>query len=76
MVDEQHAICISDNALDHKSPMYIDTAMGDTVQIGYVITGKTEFQRNNGQWVKQYIDLWVKILTVINTDFNVDKRGN
>lgn len=68
-VDEQHYISISDSALKHKSPMYIDTATGDAVQVGYVITGKTEFQRDNGEWVTQFIDLWVEILTVTETKF-------
>lgn len=68
-VDEQHYISISDSALKHKSPMYIDTATGDAVQVGYVITGKTEFQRDNDEWVTQFIDLWVEILTVTETKF-------
>lgn len=60
---------IPDNALKHKSPMYIDTATGDAVQVGFVITGKTEFQRDNGEWVTQFIDLWVEILTITETKF-------
>lgn len=70
MVDERHYISISDNALKHKSPMYIDTATGGgAVQVGFVITGKTEFQRDNGEWVTQFIDLWVEILTITETKF-------
>ena len=50
--------------------MYIDTVSGDSKQIGFVITGQCEFEdRYNYKWSKQYIDLWVSILTVIDTDF-------
>lgn len=65
---EEHYISISPNALKYKNPMYIDTPTG-AKQCGYVITGKTDFQRDSGEWVSQYIDLWVSILTVIDTDF-------
>lgn len=67
-VEEEHYISISPNALKYKNPMYIDTPTG-AKQCGYVITGKTDFQRDSGEWVSQYIDLWVSILTVIDTDF-------
>jgi hypothetical protein len=41
--------------------MYVDTENG-VKQVGYVITGKTEFEdRNNYKWSTQYIDLWVTI---------------
>ena len=40
--------------------MYIDTKDG-AKQIGYVITGKTEFDNDRRGWVTQYIDLWVTI---------------
>ena len=49
--------------------MYVDTQDG-VKQVGYVITGKTEFEdRDNYKCSKQYIDLWVTILTVADTDF-------
>lgn len=60
---------ISDRAIKNKSPMYRDTADGEAVQVGWVITGKTEFQRDSGEWVSQYIDLWVEVLTIVDTDF-------
>ena len=44
-------------------------AIDGTKQIGYVITGKTEFQDNFGRWTEQYIDLWVNIVTVIDMEF-------
>lgn len=68
-VKDKFYIDISRNAIKNKSPMYIDTPSGEAKQIGYVITGKTDFQRDSGEWVAQYIDLWVSVLTVIDTDF-------
>ena len=34
-----------------------------------LITGKTEIQDDSYKWGNQYIDLWVTILTVIETNF-------
>lgn len=48
--------------------MYIDTESGEK-QIGFVITGKTDFQTDSGRWVSHYIDLWVEVLTVVDTEF-------
>ena len=49
--------------------MYIDTDTGEK-QVGYVITGKTDFEdRVNYKWSVQYIDLWVTILTIVDTIF-------
>lgn len=68
-VEEQHYITVSKNAIKNKSEMFVDTDNG-VKQVGYVITGKTEFEnRDNYKWSAQYIDLWVTILTVIDTDF-------
>lgn len=67
-VTNEHYISISDNAAKNKSPMYIDTPTG-TKQKGYVITAKTDFQDDFGRWTAQYIDLWIDILTVTETDF-------
>ena len=70
IVTEECYIEISNNAMKNKSPMYVDTKDGETKQIGYVITGKTEFEdRDNYRWSTQYIDLWVRILTVVDTEF-------
>lgn len=68
-VEDRHYIAISNNAMKTKEPMYIDTPTGKPKQCGYVITGKTEFQDDFGNWTSQYIDLWVSVLTVIDTDF-------
>ena len=70
IVMDRDYIEISENALRCKNPMYIDTSTGEAKQVGYVITGKTEFEdRENYRWSTQYIDLWVTILTVITTEF-------
>ena len=61
---EDHCVSISDNALKTKSPMYIDTKEG-VKQVGYVITGKTDFQDDrNYSWSTQYVDLWVNIVEI------------
>ena len=68
-VEDKHYISISDNALKNKDAMYIDTENGSK-QVGYVITAKTDFQDDrSGKWATQYIDLWVDILTVVDTEF-------
>ena len=68
-VEEKHYITISKNAIKNKSEMFVDTDNGSK-QVGYVITGKTEFEdRDNYRWSEQYIDLWVTILTVTDTEF-------
>ena len=70
IVMDRDYIEISENALRCKNPMYIDTSTGEVKQVGYVITGKTEFEdRENYRWSTQYIDLWVNIITVIETEF-------
>lgn len=69
IVEEKYYISISDNAIKNKSPMYAENKHGEDMQIGFVFTGKTDFQDNNYKWSTQYIDLWVQILTVTKTDF-------
>lgn len=71
IVAEKYYIDISANAIKNKSVMYVDTPDGDAKQVGYVITGKTEFEdRENYKWSTQFIDLWVSVLTVVETDFS------
>ena len=69
IVENKYYITVSDNALRNKSEMYVDTKGGDPRQIGYVITGQMEFEASNYKWSKQYIDLWVEIITTTETDF-------
>lgn len=63
-------INISKNAIKNKSEMFVDLSNGGAKQVGYVITGKTEFDRGDySGYSTQYIDLWVTILTVVDTVF-------
>ena len=67
---EKHYISISKNAIKNKSEMFADLLDGSVKQVGYVITGKTEFDRGDySGYSTQYIDLWVTILTVVDTVF-------
>ena len=61
-VQDRDYIKISDTALRKKTKMFRTQCDGTQEQIGYVITGKTEFPdyEHNG-WTEQYIDLWVTI---------------
>ena len=69
LVKEDSYIEISDNAMKNKNNMYVDTVDG-TKQVGYVITASTEFEDEvNYKWTKQYIDLWVNIMTIADTEF-------
>lgn len=69
-VKEKYFINISKNAIKNKSEMFADLSDGSVKQVGYVITGKTEFDRGDySGYSTQYIDLWVTILTVVDTVF-------
>lgn len=69
-VEEKHCIIISKNAIKNKSEMFADLLDGSVKQVGYVITGKTEFDRGDySGYSTQYIDLWITILTVVDTVF-------
>lgn len=69
-VEEKHFINISKNAIKNKSEMFADMSDGSVKQVGYVITGKTEFDRGDySGYSTQYIDLWITILTVVDTVF-------
>ena len=71
IVREKFYIDISNNALKTKRRMYRDLKSGGCKQVGYVLTGSTEFETDNysGVWVKQFIDLWVEIQTITETTF-------
>ena len=60
---------ITKNAIKNKKAMYIDNESGDAEQCGYVITASQYFQDDDGKVSKQYIDLWITILTVVPTKF-------
>ena len=70
LVKEKHYIIISKNAIKNKSEMFVDLSNGGVKQVGYVITGKTEFDKGDYTgYSTQYIDLWITILTVVDTVF-------
>ena len=67
-VSSKDYIEISANAIRTRRPMYIDMPEGPR-QVGYVITGKTEMQREDGTWSTQYIDLWINVDIITPADF-------
>lgn len=61
---------IAGKTIKNKSEMFVDLSDGNVKQVGYVITGKTEFDKGDYTgYSTQYIDLWVTILTVVDTVF-------
>lgn len=68
-VENDHYINISRNALKTKRPMFVDLKAGGAKQVGYVITGQADFETENYRWRKQYVDLWVEVITTTDTDF-------
>ena len=72
-VQERDYISISDHAIKNPAPMYRDTKSGESVQVGYVITAKTDFDDNRRRRVTQYIDLWVTIHEIKNPFKEVTK---
>lgn len=67
---EECGVSISQNAIKSKAAMFVDMPDGSAKQVGYIITGKTEFDKGDYTgWSTQYIDLWVTILTVVDTVF-------
>lgn len=62
IASEKHYISISNSAIKNKNPMFIDLKNGGSKQVGYVITGKTDFDKGDySGYSTQYIDLWVTI---------------
>lgn len=69
-VNERGIVSISVNAIKNRVEMFADMPGGGVKQVGYVITGKAEFDKGDySGWSTQYIDLWVTILTVVDTVF-------
>lgn len=65
-LENEYGISISKNAIRNKDFLY---DVNDKI-IGYVFTGKTEFpDRDRLIYVKQYIDVYTKIYTIIDTEF-------
>ena len=68
-VESDNYTTITKNAIKNKKAMYIDNESGEAEQCGYVITASQDFQDDDGKLCKQYIDLWITILTVVPTKF-------
>ena len=68
-VESDDYTTITKNAIKNKKAMYIDIKSGEADQCGYVITASQDFQDDDGNLSKQYIDLWITILTVVPTKF-------
>ena len=69
-VEEKHYITISQNAIKNKSEMFVDLSDGGVKQVGYVITGKTEFDRGDYSGYSNHnVNIWVTVLTVVDTVF-------
>lgn len=69
-VESRDYVKISNNAIRHPAPMYIDDASGDAIQTGYVITGKYDFMDDERRrYTEQYIDLWTTIQIITTPDF-------
>ena len=68
-VESDDYTTITKNAIKNKKAMYIDNESGEAEQCGYVITASQYFQDDDGNLSKQYIDLWITILTVVPTKF-------
>lgn len=66
---DKHCTTISSNALRNKQPMFVDRKDGTIQQVGYIITGKTMFERGDYTWVDKYIDLWVNIEQIEQINF-------
>ena len=68
----QYYITITKTGIKTRKPMYIDTTTGPK-QTGYCITAATDIQKDNYEWTKQYIDLWVEIIETKHPDFIKEK---
>ena len=68
----KYGIEISKNALRNKSAMY-----RNNLQIGYVITGSTLFDKGRGQgYTEQYVDLWTEITLIQQINFEKEWQRN
>lgn len=69
-VQDRDYIQISNNAIKNRNPMYIDGKNGEPMQVGFVITGKADFDKGDySGYSTQYIDLWVTVQIVTIPDF-------
>ena len=66
IANDKYYVSISNNAINNPSPMFVDSKEGVALQVGYVITGSMDFETDNYQWKKQFINLWVDVKTIEN----------
>jgi hypothetical protein len=71
IVRDNYGAIISDNGIKNKQPLYRDLSNGDALQVGFVITAKTDFNNDYRGWVTQYINLWVSISLIQNAFMEV-----
>lgn len=65
IVNDRYYVQISKNAVHKKEKMFMEIKPeGRSKQIGYVITGSTCFERENGGFINKFIDLWVEIRVI------------
>lgn len=65
IVNDEDYVHISKNAIQKREKMFMETKPGgQSNQIGYVITGSTCFERENGDFINKFIDLWIEIRVV------------
>lgn len=70
IVNDGTGIQISKNAIQQKENMYSDSrSFGKNHQVGYVLTGSTYFENNNGDMIKKFVDLWIEIRTITYPSF-------
>lgn len=71
IVKKEYYVKVSKTAIKRKNSMFVDRLNGETVQIGYVITGSYDFElADEYRWVKKYIDLWVDVREVSIPNFS------
>lgn len=56
IVEKESYIFISKNAIKKKENIYRDNLKGESQQVGYILTGKTEIENK-----MVYLDLWIEI---------------
>ncbi len=66
---DEYYITISKTAIKTKSPIYVDDENGHPIQLGYTFTASMDFYDDNYKVVKNYLDLWTTIETVVPTQF-------
>lgn len=75
ITDARYGVSVSENAIRNRNPMYIDKKSGESLQIGYVITGKTLFDNDHSGYVEKYVDLWITIETISEPEFDNGKEA-